>query len=146
MENVSDAAFKEFFQFFYRNEVELTAENIADVLNLLKQSLVDGLVTESSKFIINNNAINTSYRKEIDVFEARMEWIKAKSQQNSIEAITAANQRMALGEALFKIRFCSMKTEELAIIRFCSALSIAKNIDILHAAQTHSSIVVVCCS
>lgn len=48
----SAAAFKEFLQFFYTDEVTLTIENIEDVLNLAKQSLVDDLVDECTQFLI----------------------------------------------------------------------------------------------
>ena len=52
VEEISSAAFKEFLQFFYTNEVTLTLENIEDVINLAKQSLVDELVIECINFLM----------------------------------------------------------------------------------------------
>lgn len=49
--NVSAAAFKEFLQFFYLENIVLTKENIDEVLNLAKQSLVNGFVTECIDFV-----------------------------------------------------------------------------------------------
>lgn len=49
--NVSAAAFNEYLQFFYLNQVQLTHENIADVLFLAKESLVEEFYIECSKFI-----------------------------------------------------------------------------------------------
>lgn len=49
---VSAAAFDEFLQFFYMDEVNLTIENIEHVLDLAKQSLVDELVTECIDFLL----------------------------------------------------------------------------------------------
>lgn len=49
LKNVSSAGFKEFQQFSCKNEVTLTLENIEDVLDLAKQSLVD----EIAHFLIN---------------------------------------------------------------------------------------------
>lgn len=53
VEDVSAAAFNEFLQFFYTEEVALTIESIDGVLNLAKQSLVIELVDECTKFLIN---------------------------------------------------------------------------------------------
>lgn len=49
--NVSASAFNEYLQFFYLNHVELTHENVADVLFLTKESLVDEFHNECIKFI-----------------------------------------------------------------------------------------------
>lgn len=49
--NVTASAFNEYLQFFYLNEVRLTHENIADVLFLAKESLVEEFYNECSKFI-----------------------------------------------------------------------------------------------
>lgn len=51
--NVSPAAFNEFLQFFYVENVELTIENIEDVLDLAKQSLVNEFVDECVKFLLH---------------------------------------------------------------------------------------------
>lgn len=50
---VSAAAFDEFLQFFYMDEVKLTIENIEDVLSLAQQSLVDELVHQCTDFLLN---------------------------------------------------------------------------------------------
>lgn len=50
--NVSAAAFDEFLQFFYKETITLTIENIEEVLNLAKQSLVDEFVTNCINFLI----------------------------------------------------------------------------------------------
>lgn len=49
--NVSAAAFNEYLQFFYLDQVRLTRENIADVLFLAKESLVDEFYNECSQFL-----------------------------------------------------------------------------------------------
>lgn len=49
--NVSAAAFNEYLQFFYLDQVCLTHENIADVLFLAKESLVEEFYNECSKFL-----------------------------------------------------------------------------------------------
>lgn len=42
--DVSAAAFQEFLQFFYKESVNLTMGNIASVLDLAQQSLVEGSI------------------------------------------------------------------------------------------------------
>lgn len=51
--NVSVAAFNEFLQFFYKETIELTIENIEAVLNLAKQSLVDEFINNCINFLIS---------------------------------------------------------------------------------------------
>lgn len=53
VKDVSPAAFKEFLQFFYTEEVKLTIDNIEDVLNLSRQSLVYDLVTQCAEFLLH---------------------------------------------------------------------------------------------
>lgn len=50
---VTVAAFEEFLQFFYMDQVKLTIENIEDVLSLAQQSLVEELVTECTRFLLD---------------------------------------------------------------------------------------------
>lgn len=50
---VSPAAFNEFLQFFYTENISLTIGNIEDVLKLAKQSLVDDLVVHCTNFLID---------------------------------------------------------------------------------------------
>lgn len=47
---ISAAAFRDFLNFLYLEEVILIVENIGAVLNLAKQLLVDALVTEWINF------------------------------------------------------------------------------------------------
>lgn len=49
--NVSAAAFNEFLQFFYKDSVTLTLENIEAVLDMAKQSLVDEFVVNCVRFL-----------------------------------------------------------------------------------------------
>lgn len=58
VKNVSSAVFKEFLQFFYKEEVTLTLNNIEGVFYLAQYSLVDGLMAECLKFFINKNRID----------------------------------------------------------------------------------------
>lgn len=49
--NVSAAAFNVFLQFFYKEAVDLTMDNIETVLDLAKQSMVDEFVTSCLNFL-----------------------------------------------------------------------------------------------
>lgn len=51
--NVSPGAFMEFLQFFYLDEVTLTMKNIESVLDLAQQSLVEDIVEECAKFLLD---------------------------------------------------------------------------------------------
>ncbi len=53
LKNVSAAAFMEFLQFFYVDEVTLTMENIECVIDLAQQSLVADFVEECTKFLLD---------------------------------------------------------------------------------------------
>lgn len=52
--DASAAAFREFLQFFYVEEVELSMENIADVINLGKKYNVDGCMEACVRFLEYN--------------------------------------------------------------------------------------------
>lgn len=54
VQDVSPSAFKEFLQFFYKDDVKLTLDNIEDVLSLAKQSLVDELIAECMNYLIDS--------------------------------------------------------------------------------------------
>lgn len=58
VDGVTAAAFKEFLKLFYSNKFELSIENIADVLDLVKQSLIDDFVTECINFLKRKVAID----------------------------------------------------------------------------------------
>lgn len=58
VEGVTPAAFEEFLQFFYKDEVALTLDNIEHVLNLVKQSLIDEFVMECESFIMENIGVD----------------------------------------------------------------------------------------
>lgn len=49
--NVLASAFKEFLQFFYKDYISLTVENIESVLDLAKQTLVDAFIDTCVDFI-----------------------------------------------------------------------------------------------
>lgn len=69
IEDVSSDAFNEFLQFFYMDEVTLTLENIEDILNLAKQSLVDELVAECVNYLIDlvgSDKVVWCYRLALD--------------------------------------------------------------------------------
>lgn len=68
VENVSAAAFNEFLQFFYLSKVNLTKENIEDVLDLAKQSLVDAFVEECINFLMNVALDNLCWVYRIAIF------------------------------------------------------------------------------
>lgn len=169
VEDVSAAAFGEYLQFFYKEEVTLSIENIEAVLNLAKQSLIDDLVDECEQFLLNMVGLDKliwCYRlalryeikslekfcakqidvniktvfqsadflsceremlcnvldfdslncNETDVLDACVAWADKKCDDEGIDGTNTVNLRAALGEALFKIRFCSMTAEQFATI------------------------------
>lgn len=66
---VSAAAFDEFLQFFYMDEVKLTIANIEDVLSLAQQSLVDEFVFQCIHFLtdaIGMDKLLWGYRLALD--------------------------------------------------------------------------------
>lgn len=66
--DVSAAAFREFLEFFYKENVKLTMENIETVLDLAKQSLNDDFVDVCSNFLKNamtTNNLCVAYRLAI---------------------------------------------------------------------------------
>lgn len=164
--DVSDAAFMEFLQFFYLDEVKLTEENIAGVLYLGHKYQVKRCVNSCTKFLkdtvtvanifiglnlahlydlgelmehfqvfirVNTYAVfkSTGFLEcekqslarileidslscpEVEVFEACMAWVKAKSGQATLsnESVDAH-----LGELFYKIRFASMTMEQLCTL------------------------------
>lgn len=58
-DNASAAEFKEFLQFFYLYDVQLTEQNIGGVINLAKQSMVDEFFMECEHFLIRKLTIDT---------------------------------------------------------------------------------------
>lgn len=68
VENVSAAAFTVFLQFFYKETIDLTTQNIEMVLNLAKQSLVDEFIESCCNFIkhsIKPNQLIAAYQLAI---------------------------------------------------------------------------------
>ncbi|XP_031637562.1 BTB/POZ domain-containing protein 6-like [Contarinia nasturtii] len=166
VDDVSASAFKEFLQFFYLEEVSMTEENIADVLNLAKQSLVDEFVEKSinylnelilnmgnvckvyglailhdlknlkekceqlildnaKKLFVTTGFIECDYSvltsilkmnalrcKEIDVFNACIDWAHAACKRINIDAENTKNLRTILKDAIYLIRFSSMTYNE----------------------------------
>ncbi|KAG4078569.1 hypothetical protein HA402_002683 [Bradysia odoriphaga] len=51
VQDVTTVEFEEFLRFFYLDEINLTADNVEGVLNLVKQSLVDEFVNECGKYL-----------------------------------------------------------------------------------------------
>lgn len=58
-ETATVAEFKEFLQFFYLHDIQLTMANIDGVLNLAKQSMVDDLFLECEQFLMDRMTIET---------------------------------------------------------------------------------------
>lgn len=58
-DNASPAEFKEFLRFFYLYDVKLTEQNIAGVMNLAKQSMVEEFFMDCENFLIRNLTIET---------------------------------------------------------------------------------------
>lgn len=71
---------------------------------------------------------------EKDVFEGCISWARAKCKQNGMNASTA-DLRTELGDALFKIRFCSMAAEDFARIdkKYPGLLLEQESIEVFHA-------------
>lgn len=68
IEDVSAAAFEEFLEFFYKENINLSVENAEMVLDLAKQSLVDDFVNTCDLFLIetvNLDNLCSSYRLAI---------------------------------------------------------------------------------
>lgn len=163
MTDVSDAAFKEFLQYFYKNKLKLSAENIVEVMylgqkynvpkcvedcaDILKRTLNDeniftGLLmailydqTELLKVcekhiisytdavfkttgflecdrnvlqhILNMELFSCS---EVNVFDACMDWVKAKSK---CDVLTKEIIQEYLGDLYYNIRFASMTMHQL---------------------------------
>lgn len=57
--NVTAAAFKEFLRFMYLDKANLTMENIAGVMDLAKQSMVDGIFGECEEFLMKSVTTDT---------------------------------------------------------------------------------------
>lgn len=166
--DVPAAAFDEFLQFFYMDEVKLTLENIEDVLDLASQSLVDELVAECANFLQDSigldkllwcyrlasrydveslkifclmhmkaniqavlktpeflscdrdmlyHILSLKFKKcsQIDIFNGCIAWAQTQCEIHGWDATNTA-KRLALGDALFKIRFHSMTAQEFAVI------------------------------
>lgn len=58
VKDVTAAAFNEFLQFFYLDEVDLTVENIESVLKLVQQSLVDEFMKECIAFLSESVSVD----------------------------------------------------------------------------------------
>lgn len=63
--------------------------------------------------LVDLDSLNCS---EMDVFDACIPWVQAKCDYEGIDAISMANLRAALGDAIFIIRFCSMTADKFANI------------------------------
>lgn len=61
--------------------------------------------------ILDLNELNCN---EMDVFDACIQWAQSYCKQKHIDGAKIGNVRAALGEAIFKIRFCSMTVEQFA--------------------------------
>lgn len=167
--NVSVAAFNQFLQFFYKESITLTLENIEEVLNLAKQSLVDEFIANCISFLkrimtsknicwiylfaityeidslrrecerqISKNTkkvfaseefpwcnhdlllrilkIDSLNCTETDVFNACIAWARANCKQKKLDDAKIENLREALGDAIYQIRFASMKAKEFAAL------------------------------
>lgn len=160
--DVSETVFKEFLQFFYLNEVELSTESIADLMYLGHKYMVTncidvcirfltdchtvdnvlfvlsiamlhshrGLIKLCERFIVRNtNAVfksrgflecdrqmlahilnaNLFNYTEVELFEACMAWVKAKSGHDFLSKEIVDEH---LGKLFYEIRFGSMTIEE----------------------------------
>lgn len=63
--------------------------------------------------ILSLDALNCN---ETEVFDACISWAQSKCEHEGLDAASTANLRDALGDAIFKIRFCSMTGEQFATI------------------------------
>lgn len=164
IDGVNGTAFKEFLQFFYIENVKLTIENIADVMDLghkynvtkcselcvefLKDTLTDDNICTGlslamiydlnelkdfckKRIIANTSAvirsagflecdrsileyilnINLFSCSEMDIFDACMAWVRARSKQ---DALTKEIVHTHLGHLFYAIRFASMKIKDVA--------------------------------
>lgn len=169
---VNDAdpsAFKEFLQFFYLPEIEITMENIEAVVlladkydmpkyvntcteflerQLTKDTIIWGYqlalsldneklkqfcemeiethskdVFKSDTFLRCDKAVvenilkfNSLHCREIDLFEACIEWAETCCARDGLDQNNSENVRKQLGEFLHSIRFASMTVEEIGMI------------------------------
>lgn len=72
---------------------------------------------------------------EMDVFEACIAWAQEKCERRGIGAGNITDFRAMLGEALYKIRFCSMNIKEFAAItiNYAGLLTAAEMIEVFQA-------------
>ncbi|XP_031621934.1 uncharacterized protein LOC116339981, partial [Contarinia nasturtii] len=150
------AAFKEFLQFFYKGDVVLTAQNVAAVMNLGKQYVVDECVAMCVKFLKNTldesnasavfksneflscdrNILAAILRldwlscSEVELFEACMAWVKAISKREILSKKAVTDH---FGNLLYEIRFGSMTFDEFVALvsSYGTAFSVKEYQDVI---------------
>lgn len=123
---VSEAAFKEFLQFFYCEEIKLTVENVCTVLDLAEKSIVPGLVKECLDYILHNVNIQnlcTVYQSAISHnIPLLKDSCEYKIAENTIELFGTDNFRQCDQETLGHIlKLEKLNCEEIAIFDACIA-------------------------
>lgn len=169
IDDADPSAFKEFLQFFYLPEIELTMENIEAVVHLTdkydmlkyvntcteflesqltKDTIIWGYqlalssdnenlkkfceieiethskdVIKSDTFLRCDKAVvenilkfNSLHCREIDLFEACVEWAETCCARDGLDQNNSGNVRRQLGELLHSIRFASITVEEIGMI------------------------------
>lgn len=169
IDDADPSAFKEFLQFFYLPDIELTMENIEAVVHLAdkydmlkyvntcteflesqltKDTIIWGYqlalssdnenlkefcemeiethskdVIKSDTFLRCDKAVvenilkfNSLHCREIDLFEACVEWAETCCARDGLDQNNVENVRKQLGEFLHSIRFASMTVEEIGMI------------------------------
>lgn len=165
--DASAAAFKEFLQFFYFNDVRLSNEHMAEVMqlgdkynvkkcvnkcvDLLKNDLTNEnvctilplirfddegnlakicekqILLHTDEVFASSGFLGCSKAElahilqmkflpcsEVDVFEACMAWVRAKSKEKTVTKAMVAEY---LGDLYYEIRFVSMSTEEVCSLK-----------------------------
>lgn len=131
VKDVSAPAFKEYLQFFYKNEIELTHENIEHVLSLAETSLVNEFVAECVNFLtetLSSESVCQTYHSTLKHgFDDLIEDCERKISLCSTEVFASHGFINSSREVLFNIlQFDSLSCRETDVFNACIAW--AKNV------------------
>ncbi|XP_037042548.1 BTB/POZ domain-containing protein 6-B-like [Bradysia coprophila] len=124
--DVSSSAFREFLQFFYLDEISLSVNNIADVMNLVRKYGIERCMVQCSDFlkdVMTNEDVCSAYELAVQFdLDDLKHFCKRKISANA-EAVLKSNDFLNCKGSLFQliVRMDSLMCEEICVFDACIA-------------------------
>lgn len=124
IDDVSYAAFKEFLQVFYKNEVEITEQNVGELLHLADKYNIEELVPSCQTFLIDHltmdNCINSmNFATVYDIVELKKKCEELISENTAAILGTETFQQCTTESLTEILKIQQMQSTEKELFDFC---------------------------